>query len=95
MRAEKSSQEKNLYAIIIGGVLILLVGGWFLFRSFSREDAPEEPSQTNPPSPEEEKANETLLITSQVVRQKVLNYRSPGFFCTRTKRTDCGSDLLE
>lgn len=67
-----SSETKNLRAVLIGGLLILLVGGWFIGRTFwhSKSEAPSI-NQKEPTDPST--GDDVPLITIETIHQKILN----------------------
>lgn len=82
----KTVRNKDTKAILVSGVLILLVGGIFLFRQFwdgtgNNQATPE----TTPESTEEPEA--VPAITAEVVRQKITNGEKIRFLDTRDKES--------
>lgn len=74
MQRRRVFQEgnKDSRAVVIGGILILLVGGYMLFRQFYGEKPEGTSSETSDPqTTREETAVPT--ISAEVVRQKILN----------------------
>ncbi|MDP2837716.1 MAG: rhodanese-like domain-containing protein [Candidatus Moranbacteria bacterium] len=71
MAERASSEEKNIRTVFVGGLLILLVGGWFIGRAFWRSATYTEPvAETISPR---EAADDIPLITVETIYQKILN----------------------
>lgn len=70
MRA--SAEKKNIRALFIGSILILMVGGLFIYRSLKGSDTKETKSESSTITNKND-GNDITAITSDVVRQKMLN----------------------
>lgn len=71
---EKSltQEQKNARGVLVAGVLILLVGGFFVAKTFWKNTSEEKREDTSSISPEQ-KAQDIPLITAEAVRQKIFN----------------------
>lgn len=78
-----SQEGKNIQAVSIGLLLILLVGGFFIFRTFWTDDTTSEENDetTNADAPKEEIDFPTVSAT--IIRQKMLNGDSVVFLDVR------------
>ncbi len=71
MRESVSQEKKNARAVLIGGLLVLLVGGYFVVRALAPDKGAENnPTITTHPATEERTIPE---LSPDVIRQKLLN----------------------
>lgn len=67
-----SPQKKNIRAVFIGSILILLVGGSFIFRSL-KSTPPKETSEEDAVINTNKNESDIPTMTADVIRQKILN----------------------
>jgi len=72
-------------ALLVGGFLILLIGGWFVVQTFWNNDSEEAPLEEKTISGEKE--NDIPLIAAEVVRQKILNNERVRFLDMRDEQS--------
>lgn len=88
MPHERAAQErKNARVMLIGGLLILLVGGSFIGRTFwdKSHDDPSKDQAETPAADDEKDAIPTL--SAEVIRQKLYNGDTVVFLDTRDKES--------
>ncbi len=72
MRELPTSQEKkNARAVLVGGLLVLLVGGYFIGRTLFKDTPKEEDISAALPSPAE--SNPIPELDANTIRQKLMN----------------------
>lgn len=68
----RSQEKKNASALSVGGLLILLVGGFFVARFFWNQQS-DDATEVVPMQTEKEETKELPFISAEVVQQKILN----------------------
>lgn len=81
---DRREEKKNLRALSVGGLLILLVSGIFIFRAFWNR-SPEEKAETKPTLSETKEEEKIPTITAEVIQQKILNNEQVVFLDVRDK----------
>lgn len=81
---DSSHGRENFKTLLIGGLLIFLVGGWFIYRTLHNAQT-EKPSLTSPPSDTVNKNTDTFpTIGATAVRQKMANGEHVTFLDLRS-----------
>lgn len=81
---DRREEKKNLRALSVGGLLILLVSGVFIFRAFWNR-SPEEKAETKPTLSEKKEDEKAPTITAELIQQKILNNEQIVFLDVRDK----------
>ncbi len=78
-------EQKNAWAVLISGSLILVVGSIFIFQNFYHRDK-SSTARTEEIAPIEKDTSSAIpTITADTIRQKILNGQSVVFLDTRNK----------
>lgn len=81
---DPSRSRENFKAILIGGVLIVLVGAWFIFRTLHNNSPTEASTETTPNQNDGKNTTDDLpFITATAIRQKIQNGETVTFLDLR------------
>lgn len=82
--SKNNHDEQDSRALVIGAVLILLVGGYFIVRAVFFSNSDEEVKKDSTSLSEEIEKNKKITITPDIVRQKLINNEPIKFIDLRT-----------